>query len=73
MTIDREAGEDARPLHVVTRELRVHPKENYAETDQPLVAHSLGDRVTSVGLQAWFNEPIRLKFLSRVRGYHEIK
>ena len=70
--IDRAAAPGIRPVHIKTRDLRVRPKENYAETDEKVRVRSLGDVQTSVGMQAWLNEPIRLKFLSKVRGHYEI-
>ncbi len=70
--IDRAAAPGIRPVHINTRDLRVRPKENYAETDEKVRVHSLGDIQTSVGMQAWLDEPIRLKFLSKVRGHYEI-
>ncbi len=72
VTIDRLAAPEVRPLHLVTRDLRIRMQENYAETDQHVDARSLQDHVVSDGLQAWFNKPIRLKFLSNVRGRHEV-
>ncbi len=70
--IARAAAPGVRPVRIDTRDLRVRPKENYAETDEKVKIRSLGDVQTSVGMQAWLNEPIRLKFLSKVRGHYEI-
>ena len=69
--IEREAGEGVRPLHLVTRDLRVQPKDEYAETDQPVRVESGANRVESIGLQAWLREPVRIKLLADVRGYYE--
>ena len=68
----REAGQDVRPLNVVTRDLRVQPKHNYAETDQPATLISGENRIDTVGVQAWFSTPAHFKFLSRVRGHYEV-
>ena len=70
--IDRDAGQDVRPLNVVTRDLRVQPKHSYAETDQPAILVSAGSRIDTVGVQAWFSTPTHFKFLSRVRGHYEV-
>jgi len=70
--IDRAAAPGVRPVHITTRNLRVRPKENYAETDEKARVRSLGDVQTSVGMQAWLNKPMRFKFLSKVRGHYEI-
>lgn len=70
--VDREEGEGTRPIHLVTRDLRVQPKEEYAETDQPVRARSGPNWVESNGLQAWLREPVRIKLLADVRGYYEV-
>ena len=72
VTIDREAGPNIRPMHIITSELRVRPNENYAETDQHVTIHSLYDEQESDGMQAWLEKPIRLKFSPNVRGRYEI-
>jgi lipopolysaccharide export system protein LptC len=72
VTIDREQGPGVRPIHIVTRNLRVQPEENYAETDENITVTSLGSRLKSKGMQAWFNKPVRIKFLTNVRGHYEI-
>jgi lipopolysaccharide export system protein LptC len=72
VTIDREQGDGVRPIHIVTRNLRVQPEENYAETDEVITITSLGSRLKSKGMQAWFNKPVRIKFLTNVRGHYEV-
>ena len=72
VTIDREAAEGIRPVHIVTKELTVKPKEKYAETDQPVEAHSQQDWMTSVGAQIWFEEPMKMNLLSRVRAHYAV-
>jgi lipopolysaccharide export system protein LptC len=72
VTIDRAAGPNNRPLHLITRDLQVRPKENYAETDQKVTIRSLHDQQESDGMQAWFRKPIRLRFAPNVRGRYEI-
>lgn len=69
--IDREEGEGVRPLHLVTRDLRVRPKDEYAETDSPVRVRSGASRVESTGLQAWLREPVRIKLLADVRGHYQ--
>ncbi len=68
--IDREQGTDVRPVHIVTRELRVKPEEDYAETDQEVHITSLNDQVDAIGMQAWMR-PVRIHLLSKVKGRHE--
>jgi len=69
--IDRSASPSIRPVHIITRDLRVQPKENYAETDEPIKFTSNNDRVDAKGMQAWFNPPVRIKLLANVRGHYE--
>jgi lipopolysaccharide export system protein LptC len=71
VVIDRQAGKGIRPVHLVTRNVRIQPKLDYAETSQPVEMTSENNKVTAVGLKLWFQEPIRLKLLSEVRGYYE--
>jgi lipopolysaccharide export system protein LptC len=70
--IDREQAPGVRPIHIVTRNLRVQPGDNYAETDEIITVTSNGSRLKSKGMQAWFNKPVRIKFLTDVKGYYEI-
>jgi lipopolysaccharide export system protein LptC len=72
VTIDRAAAGQIRPLHIVTRNLRVQPEEGYAETDERIAVTSLGSRLESKGIQVWFKEPAHLKFLANVKGRYEI-
>ena len=68
--IERDAGADIRPMRIVTRNMRVEPERDYAETDEPVTVTSFNDRIDSVGMQAWLREPGRIKFLSQVRGHY---
>lgn len=71
--IDRAAAPGIRPVHITTRDLRVRPRENYAETDEKVKIRSQKSWQTSIGMQAWLTKPVRMKFLSNVRGHYEIK
>ena len=72
VTIDRAKAPGSRPLHIVTRNLRVQPEENYAETDEKITVTSLGSRLESKGIQVWFKEPAHIKFLANVKGHYEL-
>lgn len=72
VTIDREEGQNVRPMHIVTSDVTVRPQENYAETNQHVTIHSLHDQQESDGMQAWLEKPIRLKFSPNVRGRYEL-
>lgn len=69
--IDRSAARGVRPLHITTRDLRVQPRDNYLETDAPVDSRSEKSRIHAIGMQAWFNKPIRIKLLANVRGHYE--
>ena len=71
--IDRPAAPGVRPFNVVTRDLRVQPSNNYAETDADSLTRSRADWVESTGMQIWFARPIRVKLLANVRGRYEIE
>jgi lipopolysaccharide export system protein LptC len=70
--IDREAADDTLPIHLVTRDLRVQPEDEYAETEQAVRATSGPHRLDSTGLQAWLRPPVRIKLLANVRGHYEV-
>jgi lipopolysaccharide export system protein LptC len=71
--IDREEGPTTQPVHLVTRDLRVQPKDEYAETDQPVRSESGPHWVESRGLQAWLRAPVRIKLLAEVRAYYQVR
>lgn len=71
--IDRRASSTIRAMHMTTQDLRIQPKENYAETDADVHAWSHGDIIDAKGMQAWFNTPIRIKLLANVRGHYVIQ
>lgn len=70
--IDRSAAPGVKPLHIRTRDLRVQPRQNYVETDAPVEARSLQDRIDARGMQIWYRQPIRIKLLANVRGRYEV-
>ncbi len=70
--IRREASPGRYPVHLVTRDLRVQPKDEYAETEHPVRVISGPHRVRSTGLQAWLRAPVRIKLLADVRAHYEV-
>ena len=68
--IERAGDADNRPMRIVTRNLRVQPREDYAETDEKVRVSSNADWLNATGMQAWLRPPSRLKFLSQVKGYY---
>ena len=73
VNIDRPAATGIRPIHIITRDLRVQPNNNYAETDADAYTKSRNDWIESTGMQIWFARPIRVKLLANVRGRYEIE
>jgi len=68
--IERAGDADNRPIRITTRDLRVQPRQDYAETDEKVRVDSDTDWIDAVGMQAWMRPPSRLKFLSQVKGYY---
>ena len=66
--IARAGDADNRPVRIQTRDVRVQPQQDYAETDERVRVDSEDDWLVAVGMQAWLRPPSRLKFLSQVRA-----
>lgn len=66
--IDRAADGAQRAMRIITRDLRVQPHQDYAETDEKVRVESDEDWLNATGMQAWLRPPSRLKFLSQVKG-----
>jgi lipopolysaccharide export system protein LptC len=66
--IERDGDAENRAMRIETRNLRVRPDEDYAETDEQVTVKSGSDWIDAVGMQAWFGPPSRIKFLSQVKG-----
>jgi lipopolysaccharide export system protein LptC len=66
--MDREAGEQIRPMHIKTRDLTVRPNEDYARTERPVHVTSGADWLSSAtGAEIWLGEGTRLKLFGRAR------
>lgn len=68
--IDRPQSPANREIHVITRNLTVHPDQDYAETAEPVRIDSGMSTLRGVGMQAWIDDS-RMKLLSKVRGTYE--
>ena len=68
--IERDAYLSAPATRIVTRDLRVQPAQDYAETDEHVRVETDVDWLEAVGMQAWLRPPSRIRFLSRVKGYY---
>lgn len=70
--IDRDEAPGVLPINILTSDLEVRSKDNYAETTKDVDAKSRRDRVQAKGMQAWFKQPMRIKLLAMVRGRYEV-
>jgi len=68
--IEKAGTPEERPMRLLTRELRIQPAQDYAETDEPVRVSSNDEEIEATGMQAWLRKPIKLKFLSRARGHY---
>lgn len=68
--IDRSADANNRALHVTTRDARVYPNRDYAESDEFTVIRSASSHLQGIGMRAWFDQQ-RLQLLSQVEGTHD--
>jgi lipopolysaccharide export system protein LptC len=67
--IDRTADAQTRPVHLKTWELYVKPREDYAQTDQPVHLTSGADWLSSAnGARVWFGKTLRIVLLGRARA-----
>jgi lipopolysaccharide export system protein LptC len=71
-TLDRAASPAGEKLNIITSNLRLQPENNYAETDEPITVKSRGSTVKSVGMQAWFSQPSKIKFLNKSKGHYVV-
>ena len=69
--IHRAAAQSTRPVSIITRNLRVQPQNNYAETDAQAIIESGNLVQIGIGMQAFFKPPVRIKLQSKVRGKYE--
>jgi len=70
--IERAAAPGRRPYQITTSALWAYPDSGQVTTTEPVRITSQGEWVHGVGLQGWLRQPIKIKLLSEVRGYHEI-
>lgn len=68
--IERAGAGDAPATRIITSDLRVQPRQDYAETDEPVRVETDNDWLDAVGMQAWLRPPSRVKFLSAVKGFY---
>ena len=71
VTMTRAATADSPAIKMVTSDVRIQPGNNYMETDNHVTITSANDSVNADGMQAWLDDPGRIKFLSNVRASYE--
>lgn len=64
--IKRTSGPGNRPVELFTDRLRIHPKTDFAETDQPITMLSNKRRTTAIGMRAYIRLG-QLQLLNDVR------
>ncbi|MET0050869.1 MAG: LPS export ABC transporter periplasmic protein LptC [Candidatus Thiodiazotropha sp.] len=70
VTIDRPGDEDIAPYHIRTRDLNLAMPGVHVTTDQSVTVTSREQRISGRGLDAWLQEPARLRLLHQVRGHY---
>ncbi len=70
--IVREQAPGVRSVKVNTSNLKVRPKENYAETDEWAELITPPDWVSGTGMKVFFQKPVHLEFISNVRSKYEV-
>lgn len=73
VTVTQDAAPGKLPVRLETQDLKIRPKEQYAETNQLVRITSGLSNVQSQGMQIWLKEPIRIKLLAAVRAHYEVK
>ncbi len=73
VVIDRPGSEVSLPLHIITRDLTLFFDDSFATTRSAVRIESDDQWVTATGMEAWLQDPARLKLLHEVRGYYEFQ
>ncbi len=68
--IHEPAGKLNSDTWITTSKLVIYPKENYAETDQPVTFTEPGIVVKSVGMRVYFKEK-RVELLNKAQGVYD--
>ncbi len=70
--ISRKGTRKRRPFKINTSDLRVKLSVSYAETKRWAEIIDTPNRTAGIGMQATFKHPVKVKFLSRVKGRYEV-
>ena len=68
--IDRAGTENVREVNIKTSNLRIQPKKNYAQTDEWAELVSGLDTISGVGMKLFYQDPLYIELLAKVKGKH---
>ena len=71
--IDRAGAKNVREVNIKTSNLRIQPKENYAETDDWAELVTGLDTISGVGMKLFYQDPLYIELLANVKGTHVYK
>lgn len=71
--IKRKAAEGVQQVDIQTRHLMVEPKKQYAETAEWAEMVTEQDTMSGIGMKLFYESPVRIELLSKVRGLHVYK
>ncbi len=66
--VNRVGTEDLRSFKLTTSKMNVKLSTDYAETDQSAEIIDAQNKTKGIGLEMTFKKPVRIKFLSNVKG-----
>jgi lipopolysaccharide export system protein LptC len=70
VVIERESATGGPPTRFTTNRLRVHPKRDFAETNDRVAMTNANGRIDAVGMRAWLGTPAKVKLLSQAKGHY---
>jgi len=70
VVIDRPSAGRVQAARLTTSEIRIRPKDQYAETDKPVTMTSDSYRTQSVGMRIYLQQG-KLQLLGNVKGHYE--
>jgi lipopolysaccharide export system protein LptC len=70
VVIDRPDARKGQAMRLVTSEIRIRPKDQYAETDKPVTMTSDSYKTQSVGMRIYLKQG-KLQLLGNVKGHYE--
>ncbi len=71
--ISRAADAEGRKLEILTRNVRLKPDQDYAETSEYIELSSPPDRLSGKGAEVHFGDDVKIRLLSEVRRKHDAK